>query len=119
MAKSKIFLFLLLSFISGVFFYSVVKIPPAVAGGIFVVGFFVLIFALIRKDRKKIIFGLCIIILFFGIWRSHKVFSNGPSETVKNFIGSQDSNFEGVIVEEPDRRLNFSQYVLKNEYLGR
>ena len=119
MTKSRVFIFLLLSFILGVLFYSIIKIPLAAARGILIAGFFILVLGFFKKDRQKIIAGLCILMLTFGIWRSHKVFSNGSSETVKNFIGSQDANFEGVIVGEPDRRLNFSQYIVKNNDLGR
>lgn len=119
MKKSRVFLFLLLSFILGVFFYSIVKIPIIIMGGFLIIGLFTLIFAFVKKDRQKIVIGLCVLMLIFGIWRSYKVFSNGYPEVAKNFISEQKITFEGIVVEEPDRRLDFSQYILKNDSIGR
>lgn len=119
MTKSKIFLFLLLSFIGGIFLYSLIKIPIAVAIGIFIFGFLFLFFAILLKDRKKLVLGFCILMLALGSFRSYQVFNHYTLEFSKNFISGENLNFEGVIVEEPDRRSDFSQYVLKNDTLGR
>ena len=118
MTKSKIFLLLLLSFIGGVFLYSIINPAPQLRGGVFIFGSLFLIFAFLKKDSKKIIFGFCILTLAFGIWRSHEVMSRRP-EVPLIFSGSQGMNFNGVVVEEPDRRSDFAQYVLKNESFGR
>lgn len=132
MTKSNVFLFILLSFIGGVFLYSVINPAPQLRGGIFIFGFLFLVFALSKKDRRKIVLGFCILTLAFGVWRSHEIMSRLPPEFSHNFIsgtsprqsgfghaGGQKVNFNGVIVEEPDRRLNFVQYILNNESLGR
>lgn len=119
MTKSKIFLFLLLSFIGGVFLYSIINIPAAVTAGIFIMGLLFLFFAFLLKDRQKLVLGFCILILALGIFRSHQVFSHYQSEFRAYFVSGQNSNFEGVIVGEPDRRSDFSQYVLKNQRLGK
>ena len=106
-----------------------IKIPVVVTTGILIAGFSVLIVAIFLKDRRKIIFGLCILMLTFGAWRSYEIMSRRPSEISRSFIplrgisqseiNRQKADFNGVVVEEPDRRLDFAQYVLKNEYLGR
>ena len=119
MTKSKIFLFLLLSFIVGVFLYSLIKVPVTVIAGIFIFGFLFLIFSFFKKDRRKIIFGFCILMLAFGVWRSHEIMSRRPSEISQSFIVGQKADFNGAVVEEPDRRSDFAQYVLKNERFGR
>ncbi len=119
MAKSKIFLFLLLSFIGGVFLYSVINPAPQLRGGVFIFGFLFLIFAFLKKDRRKIVFGFCILTLAFGVWRSQEVMSRRPLGIPLSFISDQKVNYNGVVVEEPDRRADFVQYVLKNERLGR
>jgi len=119
MTKSKIFLFLLLSFIVGVFLYSLIKVPITVMVGIFIFGFLFLIFSFFKKDRRKIIFGFCILMLAFGVWRSHEIMSRRPSEISQSFIVGQKADFNGAVVEEPDRRSDFAQYVLKNERFGR
>ncbi len=132
MTKSKGFLILLLSFIGGLFLYSVINPAPqlrrilvgapittsGLMSGIFVFGFLFLIFAFLLRDRRKIFFGFCILTMIFGIWRSHEVMSRHP-ETSLIFIGNQRMNFNGVIVEEPDRRSDSAQYVLRNENFGR
>src|SRR3989344_7847193 len=119
MTKSKIFLFLLLSFIGGIFLYSLIKIPVVVMIGVFIFGFLFLIFSIFKKDRRKIIFGFCVLTLAFGVWRSHEIMSHRPSEISPNFVSGQKADFNGVIFEEPDRRSDFAQYVLKNDDLGR
>ncbi|MDO8574739.1 MAG: ComEC/Rec2 family competence protein [bacterium] len=112
MTKSKIFLFLLLSFIGGVFLYSVINPAPQLRGGIFIFGFLFLVFAFLKKDPKKIIFGFCILTLAFGVWRSHEVMNRRPPEISPSFISPQKADFNGVVVEEPDRRSDFARYVL-------
>lgn len=112
-------MFLLLSFIGGVFLYSVIKIPTIIMAGIFIYGFSVLIFALLKKDNRKIIFGFCILFIAFGVWRSYEVFNRRLLEFDEKYTNSRKINFNGIIVEEPDRRLDFSQYVVKNKNFGR
>ncbi|MEK7135037.1 MAG: ComEC/Rec2 family competence protein [Patescibacteria group bacterium] len=123
MTKSKIFSLFLLSFVGGVFLYSIIKIPPAVAGGILVFAFLVLIAAVFKKNdphfKNKIIFGISILILALGVWRSFEVFSYRGKAAIKNFNAEEKIIFSGKIIEEPDRRPNFSQYVLESETLGR
>ena len=123
MTKSKIFSLLLISFIGGVFLYSVIKIPPAYAGGILIFGLAVLIAAVFKKNdpdfKNKIIFGICILIFAFGVWRSFEVFSYRGEPAIKNFDVSKKIIFSGKIVGEPDQRSGFSQYVLESKALGR
>ncbi len=123
MTKSKIFSLLLLSFVGGVFLCSIIKIPPGYTGGILIFGFFILISALFKKDgadfKQKVIFGICILIFAFGAWRSFEVFSYRGQPAIKNFDAGEKIIFSGKIVEEPDRRSNFSQYILESETLGR
>src|SRR3989338_3648642 len=85
MTKSKIFSLLLISFIGGVFLYSIYP-APQLRGGILITGFFILIFAIfIKRDHRKIIFGFCILMLAFGVWRSFEVFSYRDKSNIKNF----------------------------------
>lgn len=88
-------------------------------GGVLIFGFFILILAIVLKDRRKIIFGFCVLIMALGIWRSYEVFNHRPSGFNSNFISGENLNFDGVVIEEPDRRADFSQYVVKNQNLGR
>ncbi len=98
---------------------SIIKIPPGYPGGILIIACLVLTSAFFKKDKPKIIFGICILIFAFGVWRSSEVFSYRGKANIKNFNTGQKIIFSGKIVEEPDRRSNFSQYVLDSEAFGR
>lgn len=123
MTKSKIFSLLLISFIGGVFLCSIVNPAPQLQGGIFVAGVIILVFALIQKNKpdfkNKLLLGICVLFLALGVWRSFEVFSYRGKPTVKNINANEKIIFSGKIVGEPDRRFNFSQYVLESEALGR
>jgi len=130
MTKSKIFSLLLISFIGGVFLCSIYPALYAkdnlffsLEGGILVFGFFILISALFKKDnpdfKNKIIFGICILVLAFGVWRSGEAFSYRGQPAIKNFDAAEKIIFSGKIVGEPDRRSGSSQYILESEALGR
>lgn len=119
MTKSKIFSLLLLSFVGGVFLCSIYPVPQ-LRDGILIFAFLVLIIAIfIKKDSRKIVFGFCILMMAFGFWRSFEVFSYRGKPAIKNFDAAEKIIFSGKIVEEPDRRSNFSQYVLESQALGR
>ncbi len=92
---------------------------PQLRGGVLGFAFLVLIIAFFKKDesnsKNKIIFGICIAIFAFGIWRSFETFSRGkPTPQADKKIV-----FSGKIIGEPDRRSGFSQYILENDDLGR
>ncbi len=63
MTNSKIFLFCLISFLFGIFFGSFFHIPKLIIYEFFLLGIFYLFF----KKRAIFCFGLCLIILGFGI----------------------------------------------------
>jgi len=57
--------------------------------------------------------------LALGFWRSFEVFSYQGKPAIKNFNTDEKMIFSGKIVAEPDRRSNFSQYILESGALGR
>src|SRR3989344_4312133 len=118
MTKSKIFPLLLISFIGGVFLCSI-NPTPQLRGGIYIAGIIIILFALIQKNKNMLLLGVCVLFLALGFWRSFEVFSYRGQSAVKNFDAGKKINFSGKIAAEPDRRLNFSQYVLESEPLGR
>lgn len=119
MTKSRIFLLLLVSFIIGIFLYSTVGVPVIIAAGVLIFGSLFLLFAYLRWDRQKLILGFCILMFALGAFRGYEVFNRNRSELAEDFSSGQKAVFDGVIVGEPDRRSDFSQYVLKNDNLGR
>jgi competence protein ComEC len=118
MTKSKIFSLLLLSFVGGVFLCSI-NPAPQLRGGIFISVIIIIIFALIQKNKNKLFLGVCVLFLALGFWRSFEVFSYQGKPAIKNFNTDEKMIFSGKIVAEPDRRSNFSQYILESGALGR
>ncbi len=119
-SKSKVFLLFLLSFIGGVALYSYANPAPLLRGGILVFGIFTLAAAILKKDKpdfqKKIIFGFTVLFLVLGVFRAAAVAENG---NVADAYAGKQVTFEAEIVEEPERRLDFSQYTVYNKNLGR
>ena len=98
MTKSKIFLYLCLFFIGGVFIASFFKIPLEILWGILIFG--IILITIWRKERKILVFGFCLIILSFGIFRFYQV---NKIETSPDFVhyynGKGKVSFEGIISE--------------------
>ena len=113
MTKSKIFLYLCLFFIGGVFIASFFKIPLEVFFGILIFG--IILITVWRKQRKILVFGFCLIILSFGIFRFYQV---DKIETSPDFIHYYNNkgkiSFEGII-SEPDIRKDNIKIVLNAE----
>ncbi|OGZ34483.1 MAG: hypothetical protein A2Y98_03060 [Candidatus Portnoybacteria bacterium RBG_19FT_COMBO_36_7] len=104
MTKSKIFLYLCLSFIIGVFIESLVRIPLVVLWGFFVLG---LIGAAVfwLKNRKIVAAAFCLIFLALGVWR---VLASQSAGTLAQLNGQGRLSIIGKVAEPSDRR-QFSQ----------
>ncbi|MCD6528169.1 DUF4131 domain-containing protein, partial [bacterium] len=112
MSPSKIFLYLCLSFILGVFLASFVNLPSAVYAAFFIFGLIFLCF--FRKSFKYFIFGLCILILCAGVL-SYKL----KIKKMENLLKEGEIEFNGIITEEPDIRVNKVNLIVKNKEIGK
>ena len=101
--------------------HSFTKTPPMVIGGVFVFGTLVLIKSFLNKEcgdfLPKVAFGTMILFLSLGLFRSAEV-SKSANAVNRDFAGKKII-FYGQVASESDKRLNFSQYVLENERIGR
>jgi competence protein ComEC len=84
-------------------------------GAGFVLALFLILLCLVSlfilRKEKKSHFGILIILFFsFGILRLATL-DNAPNPNLQKMIG-QKIEFEGVIVNEPDKRDNFTRYVV-------
>jgi competence protein ComEC len=96
MPFSKIFLFLCLSFLSGIAVNSFFVISQPLMLGILILGIF---FTSFFWERKRIIIlGLCLIFAVMGVWRHQSALS----EIV--FLEERDIVFEAVVSSEADIR---------------
>ena len=100
--------------------HSFLNPAPLLQGGVLLFGIFVLAGAFFKKIRPdflpKIVFGAAVIIMALGMMRSAKFTERAAIN--KDIIGEKIT-FEAKIVKEPDRRLDFVQYVVENKTLGR
>ena len=94
---------------------------PLLRGGALVFGIFVLGSAFFKKSQPnflpKVVFGFAAIVMAFGMMRSAK-FTERANAASRDIIG-KEVIFEAEVVKEPDRRLDFAQYVAENKSLGR
>lgn len=110
LTKSKIFLYLCLSFSFGVFIASFFKIPVL---ALFAVAIIAVIFiSIFWRNRKIALICFAAVFVMLGIYRYQMVSkkidtANIHSDLSKNII------FQGVIAEEPDIRIKDTQYVIK------
>lgn len=96
--------------------YSINPAPRIAGGGIFVIGIIIILFGLIQKNKNKLLLGICVLFLALGVWRSFEVFSYRGKPATQ---AGEKIIFSGKIVGEPDRRADFSQYILESEAFGR
>jgi len=110
MSKSKIFLFLCLSFILGVFIQSLLNFPQLLWLGILILG---VVMAAIwwGKSKKAAIIGFCLVFLFFGAWRFGQALN--PANSIKQFNDKGNIILVGKIIEEPDVRADNIKYKIK------
>ena len=112
MFPSKIFLYLCLSFILGIFLASFINLSSAVYAVFFILGLIFLCF--FKKSFKYLIFGLCILILCAGVL-SYKL----KVKKMENLLKEEEIEFTGVITEEPDIRVNKVNLIVKNKEIGK
>src|SRR3989344_8829740 len=101
MTKSRIFLFLLLSFVFGVAVRSFVQIPMVFIFGIFLAGGAVVSSGILRKHKKKVVFGFLAIAFASGIFRYESM--EQERLDLSRPLGKMDV-FRGIVVEEPERQ---------------
>jgi len=102
LTKSKIFLFLCLSFILGVAVASFISIPRLLVG-IFLIIAIIIIILFYGRGREAVVFGFCIIFAVAGIWQFQKK-NEIYEKTIKLLNEKGRVVLEGIIDEEPDDR---------------
>lgn len=104
MSPSKVLFFLCVSFVSGVFLESIIKIPHIFLWIFLFVNIFVISFSfLINKDRLAI-FGFCLLLLILGILRVQIAEFNIANDELSKLNGKGVVVLTGIINDEPDVR---------------
>lgn len=97
MTYSKVLFFLCLSFIFGIGFESLIKIPQ-----IFIWGILFLSIVLFFFKRMGVVLGFCLIFLIFGILRLQIAEFNITNNKLAKFNNKGEVSFIGIINNEPD-----------------
>lgn len=110
MTKSKIFLYLCLSFIVGISFDLIFQISQ-----LFILGF--LIFALILisvfwKYKRIAVFSFCLLFFILGMWRYHLFQLKIENNDFEDYI-NQDVVFESIIVNQPVQKEKSQQFEIQ------
>jgi len=114
MTASRIFLWLCLSFIVGIFLNSIIFIPQLIMLGILIFG--ILLISVFWKYKKLAVFGFCVLFLILGIWRHQAA----ELRILKSELGSYNDRettvtLVGIVIKEPDIREKSIKLTIKVE----
>lgn len=111
MSKSKVFFYLCLSFIIGVFTASLIKINFIIILLFLVSGVFFL--SLFWENKKAVVFGLCLVFLSLGFFQTKSVqdkIINNKFEYGNNIV------LEGIILKDPELRGRYARILVGDSY---
>ena len=114
MTASKILLYFCLSFISGIFLSSFLKISQIYLLGFLIFGIFLI--SALWQYKKFVVIGFCILFLAGGIWR-HQFAELRITNNELGKLNGQKQNVTliGIVVAEPDLRENNVKLTIKPE----
>ena len=117
MSISKIFFYLCLSFISGIFLNSIIPISQLLMLGFLILG--IILISILWKHKKIIVIGFCLIFLVLGIWRHQMIELKIENSKLKKYNDlEQNVIFTGVVVKEPDIRDKSIKLTIEPEELN-
>lgn len=112
MTTSRIFLYLCLSFVGGIFLSSFFKISQGFGLGIFILGLILVLW----RQRIFIILGLCLISLVLGIWRYQQAELRVLNNELRKYNNQEKILILiGTIVREPDLREKSQKLIFQPE----
>ena len=104
MSASKILFFLCLSFITGIFLESLIKIPQILLWGFLFLSFIAIFASLLFKKDILVTAGFCLLFLVIGIIRVQISEFNIANDKLSEFNGKGQVVLTGIISDEPDVR---------------
>ncbi|HDL74820.1 MAG TPA: ComEC family competence protein [bacterium] len=112
MTSSKIFIYLCICFISGIFISSFVLFSQQILLSFLIVA--ILLISVLWKYKRLTMIGFCLIFLILGIWRYQIVDSRiRNSELIKFTDLSQKITLIGIVNKEPDVRKDSTKLTIK------
>ena len=114
MTSSKILFYFCLSFIFGIFFSSVIKIPQSLLWGFLSLGVLLIFSQFFLKKENIFLIGFCILFLVLGISRHQAVLFEIENNQLRQFNDSdQEITIIGFVSTEPDIRENSTKLTIK------
>lgn len=106
MTKSRIFLYLCLTFIAGIFIAFFIFLPQLFLSGFLIVGIFLI--SVFWGRKKLVVAGFCLLFFVLGVWRYQSAESKiiYPKEAGVEFVG--------IVAKEPDIRINSTRLAVNN-----
>lgn len=118
MTFSKIFFYFCLAFIVGIFLNSLYSIPQSIELGFLFSGIFLLIIALIGRNKKLTVLGFCLFFVFIGSWRYQIAESKILNNELKEYNDwDQKIILSGVVIQEPEIKIDRIRLEVKVEEL--
>lgn len=113
MSPSKILFYFCISFVAGVFFESLFKIPQVFIWG-FLFSALILIFAFINKKQVWVL-GFCVIFFALGILRLQILEFNMQNNQLKKLNDKGQISLAGFVIDEPDIREAYQRIKVKTD----
>ncbi len=112
MSKSRIFLYLCLSFIGGIFLSSLVETPEILFWLSLIVG--IMLISVWWRDKRMVVAGFCLLILIGGIYRYQLSKNILASSTLQLYNDKDEITLQGIVVKEPDIRADKVKLTIKS-----
>jgi len=112
--KSKIFLYLSLSFVGGIFLGSLLNIPTILFWLGLVIG--ILLISVWRHSKKIVVVGFCLLVFLGGMYRL-QLASTLNSNTLQLYNDKEEVVLQGTVVKEPDIRTNKIKLTLTTKFI--
>ena len=115
MIKSRIFLFLLLSFVVGVALRSFVQVPVIFIWVMVSCGTALAVFAIAQSKKKIAVYGFLLVVLALGIFRFEQAKNSDPD--LSRLYG-KEVVLRGYVTEDPERTLKIQRLKFWVESIG-
>ena len=115
MTPSKILFYLCLSFVAGIFFQSIIKIPQVFLWVFLLLTFLAFVVSLFLRKDNFIIAGFCVLFLLLGILRYQISEFNIANDELRKLNASEGISLIGIISGEPDVRDTYQKIKIKSE----
>lgn len=115
MTHSKILFYFCISFVIGIFFESVIKIPQVFLWNFLIISVLIIFYFLFFKRDIFIILGFCLFFIIFGVLRTQISEFNILNDDLSKFNDKDKIVLTGKIISEPEVRDNFQRIKVKSE----